>query len=99
MRPFGHITAIDEPDGLDLLPLKAKSIAWHWELMFTRSLFDHDMIGQQRLLARTAELVDRGLITTTVTKTISGLDAEGIREAHRDVETGRTIGKVVVCGR
>ena len=65
--------------------------------MFTRSLFDYDMIGQQRLLARTADLVDRGLITTTVTKTISGLDAEGIREAHRDVETGRTIGKVVVC--
>jgi NADPH:quinone reductase len=97
MRPFGHITAIDEPDGLDLLPLKAKSIAWHWELMFTRSLFDYDMIGQQRLLARTADLVDRGLITTTVTKTISGLDAEGIREAHRDIETGQTIGKVVVC--
>jgi zinc-binding alcohol dehydrogenase family protein len=97
MRPFGHITAIDEPDGLDLLPLKAKSIAWHWELMFTRSLFDHDMIGQQRLLARTADLVDRGLIATTVTKTISGLDAKGIREAHRDVESGRTIGKVVVC--
>lgn len=54
MRPFGHITAIDESDGLDLLPLKAKSIAWHWELMFTHSLFDYDMIDQQRLLARTA---------------------------------------------
>ena len=54
------------------------------------------MIGQQRLLARTADLVDRGLIATTVTKTISGLDAAGIREAHRDVETGQTIGKVVV---
>ncbi|MGU3500845.1 zinc-binding alcohol dehydrogenase family protein [Mycobacterium sp. C31M] len=96
VRPFGHITAIDEPDGLDLVSLKAKSIAWHWELMFTRSLFGYDMIAQQKLLAATADLVDRGGIATTVTKIIRGFDAEGIREAHRDVESGRMIGKVVV---
>ena len=30
VRPYGDIVAIDEPDGLDLLPLKTKSIAWHW---------------------------------------------------------------------
>jgi NADPH2:quinone reductase len=29
-------------------------------------------------------------------KTISGIDAEGIREAHRDVESDRMVGKVVV---
>ena len=31
VRPFGHITAIDEPEGLDLVVLKPKSIAWHWD--------------------------------------------------------------------
>lgn len=96
VRPFGQITAIDEPDGLDLVALKPKSIAWHWELMFTRSLFGYDMSYQQQLLARTAELVDGGTLRSTVTKTIDHFDAEGLREAHRDVESGRMIGKVVV---
>lgn len=97
VKPFGHITAIDEPPGLDLLELKQKSIAWHWELMFTRSMFETpDMIEQQRLLARTAALVDDGTLRTTVTKTVEGFTAEGLREAHRDVETGRMTGKVVV---
>lgn len=96
VRPFGHITAIDEPPGLDLVALKEKSIAWHWELMFTRSLYGYDMIAQQRLLAETARLVDAGVLRSTVTKKVSGIDAAGISEAHRDVESGRMIGKVVV---
>ena len=97
VRPFGSITAIDEPAGLDLVPLKRKSIAWNWELMFTRSLFGYDMIAQQRLLAETARLVDTGVLRSTVTKTVTGIDAAGLTEAHRDVESGRMIGKVVVA--
>jgi NADPH2:quinone reductase len=96
VRPFGHITAIDEPPGLDLLPLKEKSIAWHWELMFTRPLFGYDLIAQQRLLTRAAELVDNTVLQSTVTKSIPSFDASGIIQAHRDVESGRMIGKVVV---
>lgn len=97
VKPFGHITAIDEPPGLDLLALKQKSIAWHWELMFTRSMFQTpDMIEQQRLLAATADLVDQGVLRTTVTKTITDFSAAGVREAHRDVESGRMIGKLVI---
>ncbi|MBI5340063.1 MAG: zinc-binding alcohol dehydrogenase family protein [Mycolicibacterium rufum] len=97
VRPFGHITAIDEPEGLELVGLKAKSIAWHWELMFTRAMFETpDMIEQQRLLARTAELVDQETLRTTVTKTINDFSAAGLIEAHRDVESGRMTGKVVV---
>jgi NADPH:quinone reductase-like Zn-dependent oxidoreductase len=65
--------------------------------MFTRSKYETpDMIEQQRLLARTAALVDDGTLRTTVTKTIEGFTADGLREAHRDVETGRMTGKVVV---
>lgn len=95
-KPFGHITAIDEPEGLDLVPLKAKSIAWHWELMFTRPLFSYDMIAQQRLLGAAAELVDRGALRSTLTIAIDDFSAAGLREAHRMVESGRMIGKVVV---
>lgn len=96
MRPFGHITAIDEPEGLDLLPLKAKSIAWHWELMFTRSMFGHDMIAQQRLLADAAAMVDAGCLRSTLTTAIDHFDADGLRQAHRLVESGAMVGKVVV---
>jgi NADPH:quinone reductase len=97
VRPFGHITAIDEPPNLDLLPLKAKSVAWHWEFMFTRSKFQTaDMIEQQRLLTRAAELVDAGVLRTTVTKSIDDFSANGLRQAHGDVESGRMIGKVTV---
>lgn len=96
VRPFGHITAIDEPEGLELVRLKQKSIAWHWELMFTRSLYGYDMIAQQRLLAEAARLVDAGVLRSTVTRAVTGVDAAGIAEAHRDVESGRMIGKVVV---
>jgi NADPH2:quinone reductase len=96
MRPFGHVTAIDEPDGLDLLPLKEKSIAWHWELMFTRPLFGVDMQAQQRLLTRAASLVDQGVLRTTLTNSIADFTAAGLREAHKQVESGRMVGKVVV---
>jgi NADPH2:quinone reductase len=97
VRPFGHITAIDEPPNLDLLPLKDKSIAWHWEFMFTRTKFQTaDMVEQQRLLTRAAELVDGGVLRTTATKSIDDFTADGVRQAHRDVESGRMIGKVVV---
>ena len=96
VRPFGHITAIDEPEGLDLLPLKEKSIAWHWELMFTRPLFGYDIAAQQRLLTEAASLVDRGVLRTTVTSAVNDFTAAGIRRAHGQVESGRMIGKVVV---
>ena len=76
--------------------LKAKSIAWHWELMFTRPLFSYDLIAQQHLLAAAADLVDRGELRSTITTAIDDFSAAGLREAHRLVESGRMIGKVVV---
>jgi zinc-binding alcohol dehydrogenase family protein len=96
VRPFGEITAIDEPEGMDLLPLKAKSIAWHWELMFTRSLSGYDMIYQQNLLDTVAQLVEAGTLRSTITAAIDDFSAAGLRDAHRQVESGRMVGKVVV---
>jgi NADPH2:quinone reductase len=99
INPFGHIVAIDEPDGLDLLPLKAKSVAWHWEFMFTRALHrTPDMIEQRRLLAATAFLIDSGQIQSTLTSELGPINAASLRDAHRRVESGSTVGKVVVAG-
>lgn len=97
LRPFGEITAIDGPEGVDLMALKPKSITWHWEMMFTRSMHETaDMIAQKHLLERVAELVDEQRVRTTLTQSIADLSAAGLRQAHELVESGRMIGKVVV---
>lgn len=96
LRPFGEVVAIDDPEQLDLLPLKGKSIAWRWELMFTRSMQGVDPVEQGRLLDRVADLVDAGTLRHTATTVVEGLDAATLREAHRQVGSGSTIGKVVL---
>ncbi|GAA3339760.1 zinc-binding alcohol dehydrogenase family protein [Amorphoplanes nipponensis] len=98
LRPYGAVVAIDEPDGLDLRPLKAKSIAWHWELMFTRALYDPASAAQHDILREAAALVDKGVLHTTLTERIDGINAENLRRAHGIVERGSAIGKTVLAG-
>jgi NADPH2:quinone reductase len=99
LRPGGEITAIDEPEGLELVPLKAKSISFHWELMFTRSMYEtDDVIAQHDLLERVAELVDAGTVRTTLTTELGPINAATLRHAHELIESGRTIGKIVATG-
>lgn len=98
VAPFGHIVAIDDGPR-DVSPLKARSIAWHWELMFTRgSQHTPDMVEQHRLLESVAALVDAGRIHPNVTRTLEPISAQTLREAHGIVESGRTLGKVVLRG-
>lgn len=96
LTPRGEIVAIDEPPGMDLLPLKSKSITWHWELMFTRPLFQKTDATQRELLNRVAELVDEGRLRTTLTQTFEGLTGENLKKAHEQLESGSTIGKVAL---
>ncbi|WP_346055959.1 zinc-binding alcohol dehydrogenase family protein [Amycolatopsis dongchuanensis] len=96
LTPRGEVVAIDEPEGMDLLPLKSKSLTWHWELMFTRPLYEPESTAQRELLDEVARLVDAGELRTTLTTRLSGLTAENVREAHRMVERGSMIGKVVI---
>ena len=98
VRPYGAVVAIDEPPNLDLLPLKSKSIAWHWELMFTRALYDPASTAQHDILRQAAALVDQGVLHTTLTERIDGITAANLRRAHASVESGSAIGKTVVAG-
>ena len=98
VRPFGHLCVIDSAD-LDLAPIRTKSVALHFEYMFTRPVFGTpDMIEQHRLLGAVARLVDDGRIRSTRTRTLAPICAERIREAHALVESGRTLGKTVIAG-
>jgi zinc-binding alcohol dehydrogenase family protein len=98
IKPQGHICSIVELSGqVDLNLLKNKSVTFTWELMFTRSLFEtDDMIEQHHLLNRVAELIDSGAIKTTLNQVLSPINAENLRFAHAQLESGRTIGKIVL---
>ena len=97
LQPFGHVVAIDEPAQLDLRPLKAKSIAFHWELMFTRPMFQTpDMSEQGRLLDEVARLVDAGTIQSSLTTQIAGLGPESLRRGHQIVAGGHAVGKIAL---
>lgn len=97
LKPFGAVVAIDSGRDVDFDALKAKSLSWHWEFMFTRPVQrTPDMVKQHELLDAVAGLVDAGRVTTTLSTVLHGWDAAAFREAHRLVETGRTVGKVVV---
>jgi len=99
IRPQGHIAVIDDMDGLDVMKLKTKSLSLHWELMFTRSLFQTpDMAEQGKLLAEIATLVDAGQIRSTTTASFGRINAENLRRAHALIESGRAQGKIVLAG-
>lgn len=99
IAPQGKLALIDDPPVLDIVRLKRKSVSVHWELMFTRSLFQtSDMIAQHRILRTVAELVDGGRLRTTLTENLGPLSARNLRRAHGLVEQGRGIGKLVLEG-
>jgi len=97
LAPQGQVCLIDDPAGLDVTKLKQKSGALHWEFMFTRSMFGTpDMIQQHHLLTEVAGLVDAGMIRTTLGQNFGAINAANLRRAHAAIETGRSIGKVVL---
>ncbi|ONN66145.1 zinc-binding alcohol dehydrogenase family protein [Herbaspirillum sp. VT-16-41] len=99
LAPQGQLALIDDPATLDVVPLKRKSISLHWELMFTRSMFQTaDMIRQHELLQRVAQLIDEGVLRTTTGEHFGSINAENLRRAHALIETNRARGKVVLEG-
>ncbi|MGN6480634.1 zinc-binding alcohol dehydrogenase family protein [Luteibacter sp.] len=100
MKPQGAIGLIDDPaEPIDVRLLKVKSIALHWESMFTRSAFHTDDMGEQgHLLDEVANLVDAGVIRSTMRENIGLINAANLRRAHHLVESGTSIGKVVLEG-
>lgn len=99
LKPQGRLGLIDDPKGLDIGKLKRKSLSLHWELMFTRSLFEtHDMIRQQELLTEVAALADAGRIRTTANVSFGTINAANLRRAHALIESGRAQGKIVLEG-
>ena len=99
LKPQGALAVIDDAPSLDATPLKQKSLALHWELMFTRSMFETpDMAAQGQLLAEVAGLVDAGRLRTTLNANFGRINAANLRRAHALIESGKAQGKVVLEG-
>lgn len=99
LAPQGKLALIDDPQSLDVVPLKLKSISLHWEFMFTRSMFEtRDMIAQHQLLSEVATLIDNQVIKTTLGEHYGAITADNLQKAHAQLETGRAVGKIVLEG-
>lgn len=99
LKPQGRLGVIDDPETLDVVPLKRKSLSLHWELMFTRSLYETpDMINQHHLLNRVSALIDQGVLQTTVGEHFGAINAANMRRAHALIESGKARGKIVLEG-
>jgi zinc-binding alcohol dehydrogenase family protein len=100
IAPQGKICAIvGTQKPLALGPLMAKSVTFAWELMFTRPAYETaDMIVQHEILDRAAALFEAGTLRTTLTTNLGPITAANLRRAHALLESGRTIGKIVLEG-
>jgi NADPH2:quinone reductase len=99
IAPQGRFGLIDDMDELNAMPFKIKAVSLHWELMFTRSLFETpDMAEQGKLLDEVAKLVDAGRIRSTVTEVAGKIDAATLLAVHARIESGSSRGKIVLEG-
>ena len=99
IKPRGHIALIDDPRTLDIMSGKPKALSFSWEFMFARSMHQmEDIEKQHELLTRVSELIDEGILISTVTNNLGKLSAETLKLAHQQQEGGRVIGKNILEG-
>ena len=97
IAPQGKFGLIDDPDFFDVRNLKRKSVSLHWELMFTRSMFNtDDMVRQHHILTEVATLVDDEVLRTTVADHFGQINAANLKRAHALIESGKSRGKIVL---
>ncbi|WJR81134.1 zinc-binding alcohol dehydrogenase family protein [Bradyrhizobium sp. NP1] len=99
MAPQGKFGLIDDPAEFNVAVFKGKAISVHWESMFTRSSFQTpDMIAQHHLLNDVADLLDKGVLRTTLNQSFGAINAANLKRAHALLESGQSRGKIVLEG-
>jgi NADPH2:quinone reductase len=84
---------------VDLAILHDKSIAVCLEGMFTRSSFQTpDMAAQNALLDEAAGLIEAEVLRTTLAQNLGRICAANVKRAHKLLEEGHVIGKLVLEG-
>ena len=99
IAPQGKFGLIDDPAEFSMAAFKGKAVSVHWESMFTRSSFQTpDMIAQHHLLNDVADLIDKGVLRTTLDQTFGTINAANLKRAHALLESGKSRGKIVLEG-
>lgn len=99
IAPQGRFGLIDDPAEFNIGVFKAKAVSIHWELMFTRSTFQTaDMDAQGQLLNEVSDLIDKGILRTTLDQTFGVINADNLKRAHALLESGTSRGKIVLEG-
>ncbi len=97
IAPQGRFCLIDGGSGLDIMKFQRKAVSIHHELMFTRSIFGTpDMDEQGKILNEMCIAVEDGRIRSTATQRLGAINAENLKKAHAQLESGSTIGKIVL---
>lgn len=97
LRPFGHLSAPDVTGVTDLGALFFKSISIHTEVVFAKGLNGYRVQSQSEILGAVANLTANRKIRPITNRLLHGLDAANMKIAHELLESGRTIGKVVIA--
>jgi NADPH2:quinone reductase len=99
IAPQGRFGLIDDPPEFNVAVFKGKAVSIHWESMFTRSSFQTaDMIAQHHLLNDVADLIDKGVLRTTLDQTFGTINAANLKRAQALIESGKSRGKIVLEG-
>jgi len=99
IAPQGRFALIDDPAEFSVGAFKGKAVSIHWESMFTRSSFQtDDMIAQHHLLNDVADMIDKGVLRTTLDQTFGSINAANLKRAHAQIESGTSRGKIVLEG-
>ena len=97
IKPLGQIGAIvgvDHP--LDLAALKAKSVSFAWEYMFTKTDFKVNQASQGAILHQIAHLMTQQSLQPITTQTFNGLTAHTFTAASEALTSGHATGKNVI---
>ena len=95
----GIVLIVSNKNPLNVDAVRLKSAAIHFELMFTRPRFKTaDMIEQHKLLNQVADWLDAGKLKGTMKQCLAPINAANVRKAHAQLESGSTIGKLVLKG-
>ena len=100
ISPQGKICSLVESSvDLPMNLLRAKSVGFLWEGAFTKALFrTKDMITQHEILNQVAELVDVGVLKTTLSEELESISAINLGAACHRLSKGGVVGKIVLNG-
>ncbi|WEV36179.1 zinc-binding alcohol dehydrogenase family protein [Lactobacillus sp. ESL0677] len=100
IKPDGIICSITEnKQPIDLQKLTRKRVTFVWEWMFSKTYYHVNEASQGKILSQIASLLANQTIKSTVTTTLAPINATNLRKAHKMVQSGHMIGKVVVVNQ